>query len=172
MSRACCASSSSPRATSSPAGPSSAASSSHNRRKRELDLPLVTGDRLDPHVDRIAEPVGPPAPAPPQGGAERVQLVELPVKATGRQKALEHAPEPHEQAGADHPDDLSLPPRVPALFEEPALEQPCRADLVGQILDLRRLALALGHVLRQAFEVFRHGVVAQPELAEERPVDD
>ena len=57
-------------------------------------------------------------------------------------------------------------------FVQPALEQPREADLVGEVLDLRRLALALGRVLGELGEVLRQRVVAQAELAQQRAVDD
>ena len=118
--------------------------------ERQLDLPLVAGDRLDPHGDAVAQPVGPAGAAAAESRPERVQLEELAVQAARGDEALEHLAEAHEEARADHADDLPLPLRVPAFLVQAPLEQPREADLVGEVLDLRRLALALRRVLGEA----------------------
>ena len=62
--------------------------------------------------------------------------------------------------------------RLPTPLEEDGFQQPAEAELVGQVLDLGRLPLARGGVLGQTLEVARRRLVAEPELAQERPVDD
>ena len=52
------------------------------------------------------------------------------------------------------------------------VEEPREADLVGEVLDARRLPLALRRVLRELGEVRRRRIVRQPELAEQRAVHD
>ena len=52
------------------------------------------------------------------------------------------------------------------------VEQPREADVVGEVLELRRLALALRRVLAERREVVGHGVVGEAELAQQRAVDD
>src|SRR5581483_7046070 len=121
---------------------------------------------------RVAEGVGAPSRATGQCGRELVQLEELAVEAARREKTLEDNAEAHEQAGADQTDDLSLPLGVPALLVQIPLEQPRQADLVREVLDLRRLALALREVLRELWEVARQRVVRDPELTKERAVHD
>ena len=68
---------------------------------------------------------------------------------------------------------ISPSPRlVPAALEELRLEQPREADVVGEVLELGRLALAGGGVLGEVAEVLGERLVADAELAEERAVDD
>ena len=102
----------------------------------------------------------PPGRAAGERRAERVDLEELAVQAPRGQEPLEDVAEADEEARADHADDLALPVLVPAALEERALEQPGEADVVGQVLDLRRLALALRGVLGEVVEVRGRGVVA------------
>ena len=46
--------------------------------RRELDLAFRPADLLDPHLDRVAQPVRSPTSAADQGGAELVQLEVVP----------------------------------------------------------------------------------------------
>ena len=52
------------------------------------------------------------------------------------------------------------------------VEQPREADLVGEVLEPRRLALARRGVLGELGQVVRQRVVAEAELAQQRAVDD
>ena len=115
--------------------------------KRELDLALAARDRLDAHLDRVAEPVARARAAAGERGAGRVQLEELARQPPRRQEALEDLAEADEEPGADQARDLALPRLLPPALEQPVLEQPGEADLVGEVLDLRRLALARRGVL-------------------------
>src|SRR5581483_7577880 len=110
--------------------------------KRELDLPLVLRDRLDAHLDRVAEAVGTAGAAAHERRARRVQLEELARQPPGRQEPLEDAAEAGEEAGAEKAGDLALERLLPAALDQPVLEQPREAELVGRVLDLGRLALA------------------------------
>ena len=68
---------------------------------------------------------------------------------------------------------ISPRPRlVPAALEELRLEQPGEADVVGEVLDLGRLALAGRGVLGEVAQVLGQRLVGDAELAEERAVDD
>src|SRR5215213_11145773 len=112
------------------------------RRGRELDLALAAADVLHPHLEGVAEPVGLAAAAPDECGRELVQLEVVPGKPPGRNIALEDVVEENEQARRDHAGDLTLERRLfPAELEQALLEQPCEAQLVGAVLELRRLPL-------------------------------
>src|SRR5581483_5215470 len=67
---------------------------------------------------------------------------------------------------------LALERLLPAALDQPVLEQPREAELVGRVLDLGRLALARRRVLGELAELLGHRVVALPELAQEGAVDD
>ena len=123
--------------------------------RRQLDLALPALELGDAHLDRVAEPVGRAAAAADEGGAERRELEVVAGQAARRQVALEDAVEADEDAGADRADDLALEGRVPALLEQPPLEQPGEAELVGAVLDLGRGALARGRPLAELGEVGR-----------------
>src|SRR5581483_9305721 len=140
--------------------------------KRELDLLLVLRDRLDAHLDRVAEAVGTAGAAAHERRARRVQLEELARQPPGRQEPLEDAAEAGEEAGAEKAGDLALERLLPAALDQPVLEQPREAELVGRVLDLGRLALARRRVLGELAELLGHRVVALPELAQEGAVDD
>src|SRR5262249_49788315 len=56
-------------------------------------------------------------------------------------------------------------------LEQALLEQPGEAELVGRVLDLRRLALACRRVLGELLELVRCSL-ALAELAQQRTVDD
>src|SRR4051812_48656666 len=98
-------------------------------RHGQLDLALVARDRLDAHLDRVAEPVLPPRRTAGERRPEPVQLEVLAEQLVRRQEALEDVTEPREQTGADQADDLALPGVVPAQVEQLPLEQPGEADL-------------------------------------------
>src|SRR5205814_4576841 len=122
-------------------------------------------DLLHEHADCVAEPVGAAGPAADEGGAELVQLEVVARQAAGRQEALEDLAEASEQAGADQADDLAVEGLVPAALVELVVEQPGEAELVREVLDLRRLALAARDVLGQVVEVRRRRLVGETELA-------
>src|SRR5206468_3700090 len=80
----------------------------------QFDLALVPHDRLDPHLDRIAEPVAATGAPPDEGGSGRVQLEELARQPARGQEALEHLAETGEESGADQAGDLTLERLLPA----------------------------------------------------------
>src|SRR6266511_3960618 len=140
--------------------------------RRKLDLPLGLLDPFDDDLDRVAEPVATAAPPAGHGRAELVQLEIVAGKPPCRQVALEDLPEADEQAGADQTDDLALVGLLPAALEELRVEEPGEAELVRQVLDLRRLSLAAGRVLGQFVELHGRRLVGEAELAQQRSVDD
>src|SRR5205085_648769 len=85
-------------------------------------------------------------------------------------EAFEDLAEADEETGADDPDDLALPPLLPAALEELGLEEPREAELVREVLGAGGLALARGGVLGKRAEVLGHWVVGGTELVQERPV--
>src|SRR5439155_24653789 len=123
--------------------------------RRELALALAAADLLDADLDRVAEPVTPPAAAADERRAERVQLEIVAGEPTRRDEAFEHVAEAREQARRDQPDDLSLEHRLPAEVEQPPLEQPREADRVGAVPELRSLALAHRRMLGQLRKILR-----------------
>src|SRR5215218_4596198 len=84
---------------------------------REVGAPPRRVDALDLHDDRVAAP--------------------------HRQQALVALAEGPERAGADDPDDLARPLRVPAALEQLGLEQEAARHVVGGALDRHGVALAL-----------------------------
>src|SRR5262249_14543753 len=140
--------------------------------ERELDLPLALRDRLDAHIDRVSEPERSSGAAAGERGGRSIQLEELARQAACGQEALEHLAEAREQARGDPAHDRPLPGLLPAALAEAVLEQPGEADLVREVLELRRLPLALRRVLGELRQPFRYGVVAHGELTEQRAVDD
>src|SRR5439155_5634291 len=110
--------------------------------RRKFDLSLDLLDPLHQHLDRIPEPVGPAAAPADQRRSELVELEIVARQPARRQVALEDLAEADEEAGADCPDDLPLEGILPAPLEQCGLQQPGKAELVGQVLDLGRLALA------------------------------
>ena len=89
-----------------------------------------------------------------------------------RKQPLEDLAEADEEPRADHPDDLAFPRLLPAALEQRVLEQPGEADVVGEVLELPRLALARRGLLGERRQVARHRLVPVAELAQERTVDD
>ena len=65
-----------------------------------------------------------------------------------------------------------VPRLVPAVVEQAPVQQPGSADVVGDVLDLGRLALALGGVLGEVGEVRGRLLVGRAELVQQRAVDD
>ena len=87
----------------------------------------------------------PAAAAADERRAERVQLEVVAGEAARREEALEDLAEAGEQArGRSAPVISPSNGVLPAELEQPPLEQPGEAELVGAVLDLRRLALAHG----------------------------
>src|SRR4051812_44837863 len=120
---------------------------------RDFDLAAVPLDSLEAHLDRIADSQRPAAAPAGERGAERRRLEVVAGQPARRQESLEDVVEADEETGADHADDLAFERRLPALLVEPRVEQPREADLVGLVLDLRRLALAHGDMLGELTEI-------------------
>src|SRR5439155_13429223 len=138
----------------------------------QLDLPLGALDLLNPDADLVAEAVRPAAAAPGERRAERVRLEVVAPEAARWEEAFEDLAEAAEQAGADQTDDLSVPLHLPPAFEQLVFEQPCETQLVREVLDPGRFALAAGRVLGEAVEVAGDGIVRGAELAQQCAVDD
>src|SRR5258705_141611 len=109
-----------------------------------LALPPPAADGPDPPPDGIAEPVGAPTAPAGQRGAGVVHLEVVAGEPARRDVALEPLAEAGEDAARNHADDLALPGLIPAALDQSSVEQPGRADVVGDVLDLGRLALAFG----------------------------
>src|SRR5437588_11462555 len=105
-------------------------------RHGKLDLARVFFYPLDADLDRIAETVAAAVPRL-QARAGRVELLPALEFARG-QEALEHVAEADEDAAADETDDLALEPLVPAALEQHPVEPPREAELVGEVLHVRR----------------------------------
>src|SRR5204862_276767 len=105
-----------------------------------------------------------------QGGAQRVQLEVVAREPARRHEALEDVLEQREQPRRDQADDLALERCLPTELEQSPLEQPREADLVGAVLELRRLALAHRRLLRELRQILRQWIVGDAELPQERPV--
>src|SRR5438270_324587 len=86
--------------------------------ERQLNLPFRAGDRLDPHLDRVAEPVAAARAAAGERRPGGIELEELPGELPRRQKAFVDAAETGEEAGADQAGDLALPGLLPAAGEQ------------------------------------------------------
>src|SRR5580765_4858320 len=141
-------------------------------RQGKLYLSLPASDLLDHDFDRVAEPEDAAAAPAGEGGAEGVQLEVVAMQAADRQVTLEDAAEADEQSGRDHAGDLPRPRLVPAPVEELRLEQPGEADVVGEVLQLGRLALAGRCVFCQVAQMLRERLVGGSELAKQCAVDD
>src|SRR5439155_26013743 len=113
----------------------------------QLDLSLVPHDRLDPHLDRVTEPVAAAGTPSDDRGPGRVQLEELARQAARGQEPFEYLAEAGEEARGDQSRDLALERLLPAAREQRVVEQPCEAELVRRVLDLRRRPLARRGVL-------------------------
>jgi hypothetical protein len=122
----------------------------------------VLRDPLDPHRDRIAEAVAAAAPSPHERRAQLVEFVELALETARRQQALEDVPEADEEPGADEARDLAVPRLVPAALEQRVLEQPGEADVVCEVLDVRRLPLPRRGELGELGEVVGTRVSPRP----------
>src|SRR3954464_852479 len=138
----------------------------------EFDLAAVPFDALDTHVDRITESQRAAAAPAGERRAERRRFEVVAGQPARRQESLEDLVETHEETGADHADDLTFEGRFPALLVEARVEQPCEADVIGLVLDVRRLALAHGDVLGKLCEVVGHRGVGGADLAQQRAVTD
>src|SRR5918996_1207061 len=129
-------------------------------------------DPVDAHGDLVAEAIGAFSSPTDERGAEWIQLEVVAAELAGGQEALEETVEANEDAGPDRADDLPAEGRVPARLEQPALEQPGEAELVGAVLDLGRFTLALGRPLRQLVEIIGGRLVGEPEQREQRAMAD
>src|SRR6266540_1773481 len=118
-----------------------------------LDFPLDLLDPLDDDLDRVTEAVGTAPAAADERRSELVQLEVVTRETTGRKEALENLAEAHEQARADHPDDLSVERLLPPTLEQLLVEQPGQTELVREVLDLCGLALTGGGVFGQPGQV-------------------
>src|SRR5437763_3057720 len=134
------------------------------------DLALGAPDLVHPHLHRVAETVPPAGAAADERRPERVRLEVVAGQPPSRQEAFEDLAEADEEARADDPDDLALEGRLPAALEELRLQEPREAELVREVLDLGRLALARGGVLGERAEVLGGRVVGGAQLAEQRAV--
>src|SRR5689334_11627448 len=95
---------------------------------------------------RARAPAGAPGSAPAplaarECGREVVERVPVAAEPPHGDVALEDLAEADEQAGPDQPRDLAVPGGVPPELEQAPLQQPGEADVVGDMLDLGRLAL-------------------------------
>src|SRR5207245_9915712 len=78
----------------------------------------------------------------------------------GEEPAADLAPEPVPQV------------RAPPAGEQLVLEEPRETDVVGEVLELGRIALAGRGVLGEPRQIVRQRVVSHAELAQERAVND
>src|SRR5207237_5225116 len=105
-----------------------------------------------------------PAAAPAdEGRRERIRLEVVAGEPAGGDEAFEDVSEADEKARADEADDLARERALPAALEELRLEQPREAELIGEVLDLRRLALAERRVLGEPRQVVGRRVVGGAE---------
>ena len=114
---------------------------------REVDLAGEAVDALDLDVDRVAEPVAHAGRLADERRLVLADLEALAAQSAGREEALEHVAEAHEEPAADEADDLSREHLLPAFDGKAAVEQDAERDVVALELDPREVALARGAVV-------------------------
>src|SRR5256885_16462820 len=106
----------------------------------QSDLAGRLFDRVDAHLDRVAEPERAAAAAPNERRAEIVELEVVAGEVPCGEEALEDLAEPDEEPRADRADDLALEGVVPAALEQGRVKQPGETDVVRAVLEARRLS--------------------------------